>query len=138
MVAEGPAARPTALSVVLHSGAFERVHYGLVMASGAMSIGMRATLFFTGPASVATLVGPGWRGLEGSELDDAFGERGVARFEELLLACAELGGRFILCEMGLRASGQDGGVPRDDLPIEIAGVVTLLNDAARDGQIVFI
>jgi len=64
--------------------------------------------------------------------------RGVAGFEELLESCAELGVRFIVCEMGLRAMDMERQGLRGDVPIEAAGIVTFLNDASADGSVVFV
>lgn len=146
---EGPR-QPDKLSVVVFSGTFTKVHYALVLASGAAAIGTPATLFFTMDACGA-LIAPGadgtagWRVMpSGSDAadagaaDDAFRARGVAGFEDLLAACAELGVRFIVCEMGLRAMGLDAGQLRDDIPLEVAGVVTFLADASADGMSLFV
>jgi len=131
------------LSVLVLSGRFERVHYALVMASAAAAIGMPATLFFTDAALRALTSGaagvPGWRALaadggrDGGAVDDARRARGVAGFEELLSACAELGVRLIACEMGLRAVGLAAAELRADVPIEVAGAVTFLADASAAG-----
>jgi peroxiredoxin family protein len=147
--------RPERLSLIVYSGTFERVHYALVLASAAAAVGIPATLFFTMEACRA-LVEPGddgtpaWRRLPAGEgedgerghtagaVDDRYTAHGVAGFDELLVACAELGVRFMVCEMGLRAKGLSRAALRDDLPIEEGGVVTFLNDASRAGAMLFI
>jgi peroxiredoxin family protein len=138
------------LSLILLSGSFERVHYGLAMASAAAALARPVTLFVTHGATRALLAAdpggrPGWAGLplgpdlatpelaDGFALDVRNRERGVAGFEELLQACASLEVEFIVCEMGLRAQGLAGAALRPDLPIQRAGLATLL---ARPGQIV--
>jgi peroxiredoxin family protein len=131
------------LSLLVLSGRFERVHYALVLASAAAAIGMPATLFFTDRALFALAAGgpdgPGWRKLEGEggrpggAIDDQRQAQGVADFEELLAACADLGVRLIVCEMGLRAIGLDAASLRRDVSIEVAGVVTFLADASATG-----
>ena len=143
--ASGP---PDMLSIAVFSGDYARVHYALVMACGALTIDRRVTLFFTMEASHAVMDGPdgpGWHRLTtasgvatAEDADRALIGRGIGGFEELLTACRDLGARFVLCEMGLRALGLDGEPRRADLPIEIAGVVTFLTDASRDGAVVFI
>jgi peroxiredoxin family protein len=141
--ATGTPAGPDKLSLIVMSGTFERVHYALVLASAAAAIGRPATLFFT-DAALPALGGmsaeqPGWAALTsaahgtGRAADEAYRARGVAGFEELLSACAALGVRFIACEMGLRTVGLDAAGLRPDLPIELAGVVTLLADASPTG-----
>ena len=142
--------RPDKLSIVVFSGEFEKVHYALVMASGAAAIGTPVTLFFTMAACRALMrTGadgrPGWRSLpagegyaDGGAMDDAFAERTCATFEELLSASVELGVRFMVCDMGLRALGLENEPLREDVTIDTGGVVTFLNDASRDGAMLFV
>jgi peroxiredoxin family protein len=141
-------AEPERLSLILLSGSFERVHYGLAMASAAAALARPVTLFATHGAIRAFLAAdpvgrPGWAGLplgplappevaDGFALDARNRKRGVAGFEELLQACAGLGVEFIVCEMGLRAEGLAAAALRPDLPIQRAGLATLL---ARPGQV---
>jgi peroxiredoxin family protein len=121
---------PDTLPLIVHAPSFERVHYALVLASGAAAIDKQPILFFTGPAIEALI---DWRRLDGAEIDAQFQANGVAGFEELLAACVALGGRFIACEMALKARGFAAAELRPDVAIEIAGVVTLLNAAAGAG-----
>src|SRR5215470_107374 len=103
--------RSERLSLVVFSGTFERVHYALAMAAGALAIGRPATLFFTMGAIRALLPDDGWRrlpsedGRDGAALDAEHAARGVGRFGELLDAVVELGGTLMVCDMGLRAIG---------------------------------
>lgn len=125
-----------ALSVIVFSGDFERVHYALVLASAAAAIGGPVTLFFTGEAIRALVAGDGWRmlpaagGATGAEIDERYRGRGVAGFKELLEACVAMDVRFIVCEMGLRAIGLTRSDLREDVPVEEAGVVTLLGGSS--------
>ena len=66
--------------------------------------------------------------LENWGRDAIYRERGVGDFETLLSACVELGCRFIVCEMGLRALGIDRAQLRSDVPFTVAGIVTLLEE----------
>ena len=93
----------------------------------------------------AVLAPSGWRhlrpdvqGATATSLDFGYSERGVATFEELLSACADLGAKFMVCEMGLRALGLEHEKRRAELTIEVGGVVTFLNDACKDGEMLFI
>jgi len=147
--------RPDKLSLVVYSGDFDKLHYALAMAAAAAAIGMPATLFFTMGACRALLPpgatgDPPWRdmsvsegaggrvGEDGGGRDDAYRERGVGGFEELIKSCADLGVRFIVCEMGLRAMDFERQGLRGDIPIESAGIVTFLNDASENGAVVFV
>ncbi len=146
---------PDKLSIIVYSGAYDRVHYALVLAAAAAAIGRQATLFFTmGACRALTRAGadgkPAWRRLPMSEdlgdnkaatggaRDDRYGKTGVATFEELLASCVQFGVKFMVCEMGLRAMGLEDDGLRDDVPIEAGGVVSFLNDASKDGAVLFI
>jgi predicted peroxiredoxin len=71
----------------------------------------------------------------GASRDARFKDRRVGDFETLLSACVELGVRFIVCEMGLRAQGIDPATLRRDVPFETAGIVTLLDATPAGAQI---
>lgn len=123
------------LSLVVFSGDFERVHYALAMAAGAVASNHAVTLFFTMGAARALV---DWRTLPGAEADETLRARGVAGFEELLEACVALGVAVMVCEMGLRALGIDAGALRPDVPVTAGGIVTFLADASKDGGMLFI
>lgn len=142
--------RPEKLSIVVFSGQFDKVHYALVMASAAAATDTPVTLFFTMEA-VRNILKPGTDGEQswasqtttmcietGADMNAGFQERGVADFETLLSACVELGVRFMVCEMGLKALDLQRADIRDDLPMELGGVVTFLNDASKDGSVIFV
>ncbi|MEG3617077.1 DsrE/DsrF/DrsH-like family protein [Magnetovibrio sp. PR-2] len=142
--------RPDKLSVVVFSGDFDKVHYALVMASAAAATDTDVTLFFTMEAARALLGpdengAPGWTKQPttgpfetGQDMNQAFQDRSVAEFETLLQACTQLGVRFMVCEMGLKALDLDRSQLRSDIQFEIGGVVTFLNDASRNGAMLFI
>ena len=142
--------RPDKLSIVVFAGQFDKVHYALVMASAAAAIDTPVTLFFTMEAVRNILKAeaggaPSW-GMQtttmcletGADMDAGFKENGVADFETLLAACRDLGVRFMVCEMGLRALGLTREDIRSDLPMELGGVVSFLNDASKNGSVIFI
>ncbi len=146
-MAPEPGGGPDKLSIIAFSGAFEKVHYALALASAAVAVNRRATLFFTmeaihGLKRAGADGRPGWAALdcaEGAEARDArFGQQGVARYEELLEACAALGVTFMVCEMGLRAVGLTLSDLRQDLSYREGGIVTFLNDASDKGAMLFV
>ncbi|CAA7621493.1 DsrE/DsrF/DrsH-like family protein [Magnetospirillum sp. UT-4] len=141
-----PAAeQPRKLSIVVFSGAFDRVHYALVMAAAAIASNTPVTLFFTMWAGRALEKDQGWKrlpvsegGLTAEAMDAQFRERGVATFEDLLSACVALGVTVMVCEMGLKALGMDPDGLRPDVPVAKGGVVTFLADASKDGAMLFV
>ena len=137
--------RPDKLSIIVYSGEFDKVHYALALASSAVATNQAATLFFTmGACRALVRAGPdgvpGWHGLDAApaETDRDYARLGVATFDELFSACVELGVRFIVCEMGLRAAGIKPEDLRDDLTIDTAGIVTFLGDASKDGAMLLV
>lgn len=126
----------TKLSIIVQSGAFDRVHYAMVLASAAAAIDREVTLFFTMEGCRA--LRPVGRLGAWAAGEAALREKGLATLEELFAAAAELGVRFLVCELGLRAVGLALDDLRDDLDIREAGAVTFLNDAGPDAQMVFI
>ena len=114
------------VSVILRSGDYERAHYALALASAALAVNKPAVLFFT-MNGLRALMGPPAT-LDDWGRDAIYRERVVGDFETLLQACVELGCRFIVCEMGLRALGIDRGQLRADVPFTVAGIVTLLEE----------
>ena len=114
------------LSLIVRAGDYESVHYALALASAALAVNKPAVLFFT-MSGLRALMGPPAT-LDDWGRDALMRERGVGDFETLLQACVELGGRFIVCEMGLRALGIDRAELRADVPFTVAGIVTLLEE----------
>jgi peroxiredoxin family protein len=129
------------LGLILLDGTYERVHYGLAMAASALAVNRPAVLFFTNGALLALAGRDGWQRLGENALgepataqDTARIAAGVAGLEELLEACAALGGKFIACEMGLRTMGLAANDLRHDIKIEIAGLVTFYNALPAGAQ----
>ncbi|MBM3502313.1 MAG: hypothetical protein FJX65_00410 [Alphaproteobacteria bacterium] len=142
-----PADKPKRLAIIVFTGEFRRVHYALATAAAALAISVPVTLFFTMRAIEALradLAIPGWQTLPTGEATDAatidrgFRDQGVGEFEELLAACRDLGGRFLVCDMGLRAIGLGRTQLRSDLHYDEGGLVTFLRDAGADGSIIFV
>lgn len=135
--ADGTLGGPESLALIVISGQFERVHYALVLAAAQAAIGNSCTVFFSLHACRALTrhpedTAPGWATMMGEdggtalEIDTAFRQRGVASFEELLQSAVDLGVRFMVCEMGLRALDIETTDLRDDVPLEVTGAVSFL------------
>ncbi len=141
---------PDKLSIVVFSGHYDKVHYALVMAAAAAAVDRPVTLFFTMAACHALKAAgkdgkAAWRAMSlseekgtGGDKDDTYAATKVATFEELLQSCVQMGVKFMVCEMGLRAVGLEGVPLRDDIALEQGGVVTFLADASKDGAMLFI
>ncbi len=114
------------ISVILRAGDYESAHYALALAAAALAVNKPAVLFFT-MSGIRALQSPP-PPLDDWDRDGRNRARGVGDFETLLQACVELGARFIVCEMGLRSLDIDRASLRADVPITVAGIVTLLEE----------
>ena len=120
-------------SLVVHAGAFGRVHYGLVMASAAAAIGRSVTILFAGEA-VAILAS----NYSPPDEDARNIALGIASFDELLTACHDLKVRMIVCETALAQARLTTEDLRTDLALETGGFVTYLNATDAKGQSLFV
>jgi peroxiredoxin family protein len=117
--------------VLLASGTYLRAHHALVLATAAAAMGRPVVLFATNHGTRA--LARDWCGLEGAAEDAAVQARGVAGFETLREAAAELGVRCIACEAGLRIAALPAAALAQG--VTVAGVATFL-EAVRGGQMV--
>lgn len=139
-----------ALALILFAGGFDRVHYGLVLASAAAAISRPVTLFFAGRAVRAVLAdradgSPGWHGLDPADdgtspaaRDAGFASRGVGTFAELREACVGLGVRFMACEMAVRLLDGPPVGWSPGITVEPGGVVTFLNTLGPETTTLFV
>jgi peroxiredoxin family protein len=126
------------LSIIVYSGDFGRVHYALMMAAAAAAIDRPVTLFFTMGAVQALRRPDGWVNLSGAEWDEHLKDRQIADFETLLQSAADMGVTFMVCEAGLKAEEMSVGDLRDDLDIDVTGLVTFFNQTEAKGQTLFV
>jgi peroxiredoxin family protein len=117
------------LGILLLSGAHDRAHYALVLATGAAAIGREVVVFASNAGCRLFLADPP---LLSDAREALLAGRGVATLATLLDAAADLGIRRIACEAGLRAEDLAPGSLAAG--VEVAGVVTFLA-AVGEGQI---
>ena len=133
-----PVAEQGRLSIVVYSGEFGRVHYALMMAAAAAAVDRPVTLFFTMGATQALRRPDGWVNLSGAEWDEHLKERNIADFETLLESCAAMDVTFMVCEAGLKAEDMSDDDLRDDVAIEVSGLVTFFGQTETNGQTLFV
>jgi peroxiredoxin family protein len=152
------------LAMVVFSGDLDKLIAALIMATGAASIGMETSMFFTfwGLSAVKqqrryagknllekgfTAMLPGGLGQTGLSQMNYFGagaqiirklmrDHEITSVEELLALAQELGVRMVVCDM----SRELLGIADDELidGLETGGVATFLGDAARAKVTLFI
>lgn len=100
--------------IVAHSGDLDKIYSALIVANGALSMGMEASIFFTfwglqclkkggldkGPLSRMNLLGLG-KWMVKSRMKKA----NVVSLEKLMEDYKELGGKIIACEMTMEIMG---------------------------------
>lgn len=130
-------------TIIVHSGDMDKIYSALIIANGALSMGMEASLYFTfwglerlkkgglekGPLSKMNFLGLGrWM------INGRMKKANVASLERLLTDYKELGGKIIACEMTMEIMG----VKKEDLRQEIIdeyGAVGTYIKEARDSEI---
>jgi peroxiredoxin family protein len=133
-------------TIVVHSGDMDKVYSALIIANGALAMGMEASLFFTfwglerlkkgglekGHLSKMHLLGLGrWM------IKRKMKKTGVASLEKLLTDFTELGGRILACDMTMDIMG----IAKEDLRDDIAdycGVGTYVSEARESAITLFI
>ena len=130
-------------TIILHSGDMDKVYSALIVANGALAMGMEASIFCTfwglqrlqkgglekGPLSKMHMLGLGkWM------IKQRMKKANVASLERLMNDFKELGGRIIACELTMEIMG----IGRDDLRaewIDEYGAVGMYIREARDSSI---
>jgi len=108
------------VTIVMHSGDMDKVYSALIIATGALAMGMEASIYFTfwglqrlqkdglekGPLSKMHMLGLGKEMIK-QRMEKA----SVVSLERLMEDYKELGGKIIACEMTMEIMG----IKREDL-----------------------
>ncbi|PPR10780.1 MAG: hypothetical protein CFH41_01355 [Alphaproteobacteria bacterium MarineAlpha11_Bin1] len=124
---------PDKLSLIIQSNDFDRVHYGLVLASAALAVGKPVTLFFAMEGTRALV--PRFADVPREKI---LAEMNLATFEGLVAVCAEMKAQFMVCEMGMRAMSIKREQLRNDITITEGSAVSFLADASKNGAMLYI
>ena len=134
-------------TIVVHSGDMDKIYSALIIANGALSMGMEASLYFTfwglqrlqkgglekGSLSKMNMMGLGKKMIK-SRMDKA----NVVSLEKLMTDYKELGGKIIACEMTMEIMGVKKEDLRQDLIDEYGAVGTYINEARESKITLFI
>ncbi|MDD5016684.1 MAG: DsrE/DsrF/DrsH-like family protein [Eubacteriales bacterium] len=130
-------------TIVFHSGDMDKLYSALIIANGALSMGMEASLYLTfwglerlkkaglykGPLSKKNMLGLGKL-----MILKRIKKNNVASLDRLLADYKELGGRIIACEMTMDLMGIKPKDLREDVIDEYGAVGTYIREA-RDSSI---
>jgi len=134
-------------TIIVHSGDMDKVYSALIIANGALAMGMEASLYFTfwglqrlkkgslekGPLSKMHILGLG-KWMVKRKMEKA----GVASLERLLADFRELGGKILACDMTMEIMGIKKEDLRDDLISDYCAVGTYVNEARESTITLFI
>ncbi|MGB6606552.1 MAG: DsrE/DsrF/DrsH-like family protein [Atribacterota bacterium] len=135
------------LTIVVHSGDMDKIYSALIIANGALSMGMEASLFFTfwglqrlqrgglekGPLSKMHMLGIGK-----SMIKQRMNKANVSSLERLIQDFKELDGKIIACEMTMEIMGIKKEDLREDLITEYGAVGTYIQEARESTINLFI
>lgn len=134
-------------TIVLHSGDIDKVYSALIIGTGALAMGMEASIFFTfwglerlkkdglekGPLSKMNMFGLGkWM------VKRKMKQAGVAPLEKLLQDFKDLGGKILACDLTMAVMGIRKEDLRDDVITEYCGVGTYITEARESSITLFI
>lgn len=121
------------LALIIHDGSYDRVHYALIMATGAAAINRDVSILFAGAATKLLT-----SNARLPETDQHYQDKNIAGFEELLEACHELDVTLYVCETALVAQDIDPASLRQDIPLKVGGYVGFLASLDDTTQQIFI
>lgn len=135
------------VTIILHSGDMDKVYSALIIANGALAMGMEATIFFTfwglerlkkgglekGPLSKLNFLGLGkWM------VKQRMKKANVASLEKMLQDFQELGGKILACDMTMEIMGIRPEDLRQDLIEEYCAVGSYIQEARQSSVTLFI
>jgi len=134
-------------TIIVHSGDMDKIYSALIIANGALSMGMEASLYFTfwglqrlqkgglekGPLSKMNFLGLGrWM------IKNRMKKANVAPLERLLNDFKELGGKIIACEMTMEIMGVKKEELQENLIDDYGAVGTYIQEARNSKITLFI
>jgi peroxiredoxin family protein len=134
-------------TIIVHSGEMDKIYSALIVANGALAMGMETSLFFTfwglqrlkkgglekGPLSKMNMLGLGkWM------VKRKMKQAGAASLEKLLQDFNELGGKILACDMTMEIMGIKKEDLREELISEYCAVGSYINEARESTITLFI
>ena len=135
--------KPDKATIIVHSGDMDKIYSALIVANGALSMGMEASLYFTfwglqrlqkGGLEKGPLSKMHYLGLGKSMIKSRMKKANVVSLEHLFKDFKELGGKVIACEMTMEIMGVNKEDLDQNLIDEYGAVGTYIREA-RDSKI---
>jgi len=134
-------------TIIVHSGDMDKIYSALIIANGALSMGMEASLYFTfwglqrlqkGGLEKGSLSKMNMMGLGKQMIKSRMEKANVVSLEKLMKDFKELGGKIIACEMTMEIMGVKKEDLRQDLIDDYGAVGTYINEARESKITLFI
>ena len=134
-------------TIVVHSGDYDKLYSALIIANGALSMGMEASMFFTfwglqrlkkGQLDKGALSKMNMGGLGKWMIKRRMRKRNVVSLDKLLADFIELGGTLMACDMTMDIMGVRQEDLREDLISDYCGVGSFLQEARESTITLFI
>ncbi len=134
-------------TIIVHSGDMDKIYSALIIANGALSMGMEASLYFTfwglqrlqkGGLEKGSLSKMNMMGLGKKMIKGRMEKANVASLERLMKDFKELGGKIIACEMTMEIMGVEKEDLQQDLIDEYGAVGTYIQEARESKITLFI
>lgn len=134
-------------TIIVHSGDMDKLYSALIIANGALAMGMEVSLYFTfwglqrlkkGALEKGALSKMHMLGLGKWMVKRKMKQVGVASLEKLLQDFKELGGKILACDMTMEIMGIRKEDLRDDLISDYCAVGTYINEARESTITLFI
>jgi peroxiredoxin family protein len=134
-------------TIIVQSGYMDKLYSAFIIATGALSMGIDVSMYFTfwglerlkkgqleaGPISHMNLLGLGkWM------MHRKMKKANVRPLEAMLQDYVELGGKILACDMTIQVMGIDKADLRDDVITDYCAVGTYLQEARESSITLFI
>jgi peroxiredoxin family protein len=139
--------RSEKITIIVHSGDFDKMYSAFIIGNGALAMGMEASLYFTfwglsrlkkgkldsGPLSKMHMLGLGKAMIKGR-----MKKRNVRALEDMARDFKELGGKIFACDMTMDIMGVTAEQLEQDLIEEYCAVGTYIKEARESTVTLFI
>ena len=135
------------ITIIVHSGDFDKIYSAFIIGNGALAMGMEASMYFTfwglmrlkkgkldsGPLSKMHMLGLGkWM------VKRRMKQAGVVSLDRLAQDFKTLGGKIFACDMTMDIMGISAEELRQDLVAEYCAVGTYIEEARHSTVTLFI
>ena len=134
-------------TIVVHSGDFDKIYSAFIIGSGALSMGMDVSMYFTfwglerlkeGELESGGLSKRNMLGLGKWIIKRKMKEANVSPLENLLKDYLELGGKILACDMTMDVMGVEKDEMRDEVITDYCTVGTFIKEAKESEFSLFI